>query len=84
MRPEVRGAIKDIQANRDIGSRQLAMAALQTLRTVGPECAGEELRETCRALALARPMNAAVENAVALAWSRYLETNDCVRGGRDD
>lgn len=79
MRPEVRGAIKEIQANRDIGSRQLAIAALQALRTVGPDCAGEELRETCRALALARPMNAAVENAVAAAWSRYLETNDCVR-----
>lgn len=83
MRPEVRAAIKDIQANRDIGSRQLAIAALQALRTVSPDCVGEELRETCRALALARPMNAAVENAVASAWSRYLETNDCARAVDD-
>lgn len=79
MRPEIRAAIKDIQANRDAGSRQLAMTALEALRSIGPNCAGEELRETCRALALARPMNAAVENAVAAAWSRYLETNDCQR-----
>jgi translation initiation factor 2B subunit (eIF-2B alpha/beta/delta family) len=80
MKPEIRAAIKDIQANRDIGSRELAVAALQTLRNVSPDHPGEELREICRALALARPMNAAVENAIAAAWSRYLETGDHVRG----
>jgi len=83
MRPEIRAAIKDIQANRDVGSRQLAQAALEALRSIGPDCNGEELRETCRALALARPMNAAVENAVASAWSRYLETSDCGRAVED-
>lgn len=79
MKPEVRTAIKEIQANRDAGSRQLAATALEALRSIGPDRAGEELRETCRALALARPMNAAVENAVASAWARFLETNDCGR-----
>jgi translation initiation factor 2B subunit (eIF-2B alpha/beta/delta family) len=79
MRSEVRTAIKEIQADHESGSRQLALAALRALRSTCDDCAGEELRETCRALALARPMNAAVENAVAAAWSRYLETGDCAR-----
>jgi translation initiation factor 2B subunit (eIF-2B alpha/beta/delta family) len=79
MRPEIRTAIKDIQANRDSGARQLALAALKALRVFETNCNGEELRATCRQLALARPMNAAIENAVAAAWSRYLETNDCLR-----
>lgn len=79
MRPEIRTAIKDIQANRDSGARQLALAALTALRVFETDCNGEELRANCRQLALARPMNAAIENAVAAAWSRYLETNDCLR-----
>jgi len=79
MRPEIRTAIKDIQANRNSGARQLALAALRALRVFEADCNGEELRATCRQLALARPMNAAIENAVAKAWSRYLETNDCLR-----
>jgi translation initiation factor 2B subunit (eIF-2B alpha/beta/delta family) len=83
MRPEVRAAIKDIQANRDIGSRQLAVAALHALQSVCSDVAGEDLRATCRALALARPMSAAVENAIASAWSRYLETGDCARAAED-
>ena len=79
MRPEIRTAIKEIQADHESGSRGLALAALRALGSVAGDCAGEELRETCRALALARPMNAPVENAVAAAWSRYLETGDCLR-----
>ena len=79
MRPEIRAAIKDIQANRNSGARQLALSALKALRVFETDCSGEELRATCRQLALARPMNAAIENAVAAAWSRYLETNDCLR-----
>ncbi|MEO8456865.1 MAG: hypothetical protein ABI559_03530 [Chloroflexota bacterium] len=79
MRPEIRTAIKDIQANRDSGARQLALSALNALRTFENNCNGEELRAACRVLAMARPMNAAIENAVAAAWSRYLETNDCLR-----
>ena len=81
MRPEIRAAIKDIQANRESGARELALAALLALRSVGAhgECSGEELRATCRQLALARPMNAAIENAVASAWSRFLDSNDCLR-----
>ncbi len=83
MRPELRAAIKDIQANRDIGSRQLAVTALQALRTVCADVGGADLRAACRSLALARPMNAAVENAIAAAWSRYMETSDCERAVDD-
>jgi translation initiation factor eIF-2B subunit delta len=81
LRPEIRAAIKDIQANRESGARELALAALRALRSAGEdgECSGEELRATCRQLALARPMNAAIENAVASAWSRFLDSNDCLR-----
>lgn len=79
MRAEIRTAIKDIRADSQSSARQLALTALEALKSVGPECDGEELRDTCRHLALARPMNATVENAVAWAWSRFLNTNDCVR-----
>ena len=81
MRPEIRAAIKDIQANHESGARQLALTALHALRSVyaSGECDGEELRAICRQLALARPMNAAIQNAVASAWGRFLETNDCLR-----
>jgi Translation initiation factor 2B subunit, eIF-2B alpha/beta/delta family len=81
LKPEIRAAIKDIQANHECGARQLALTALQALRSVYADgtCDGEELRAICRQLAFARPMNAAIENAVASAWSRFLETNDCLR-----
>ena len=77
MRPEIRTAIKDIRADRDSSARLLALSALNALKSVSAECAGEELRDTCRQLALARPMNAAIENAIAAAWTRYLDTGDC-------
>jgi translation initiation factor eIF-2B subunit delta len=76
MKPEVRTAIKEIRSDRQSGARQLALAALKALHDVAPDCGGEELRDICRHLALARPMNTAIENAVALAWSRYLDTGD--------
>ena len=81
LRPEIRAAIKDIQDDRESGARELALATLRALSSVGAdgECSGEELRATCRQLALARPMNASIENAVAAAWSRFLDTNDCLR-----
>jgi len=76
MRAEIRTAVKEIRADREKGARQLALAALQALREVAPDTSGEDFRDHCRALALARPMMAAIENALASAWSRYLETGD--------
>ena len=76
MRAEIKSAIGEIRADRDKGARQLALAALEALGGVAKGMPGEELRDTCRTLALARPMMAAIENAVAAAWSRYLETGD--------
>jgi len=77
MRPEVRTAIKEIQEDGESGARQLALAALEALKVFDADCDGEELRESCRRLALARPMNTAIENAVAGAWSQYLATGNC-------
>ncbi len=77
MTPEIRAAVKSIQQDRASGSRQLALAALDALRTIAGNHSGAELRDICRQLALARPMNAAIENAIAGAWSRYLDTGDC-------
>lgn len=76
MRPETKTAIKEIQADRDSGAREHALAALRALHTVAADCTGEELRDECRHLALSRPTDAAIENAVASAWTRYLETGD--------
>jgi len=76
MRAEIRSAVKEIRADRESGARQLALAALRALAPVAQDCSGEELRESCRALAMARPMMAALENAMAWAWSRYLDTAD--------
>jgi len=76
VRAEVKAAVAEIRADRDKGARQLALTALEALRGVAEGMPGEELRDACRTLALARPMMAAIENAVAAAWSRYLETGD--------
>ncbi len=78
MRPEIRTAVKDIRADREKGARQLALVALEAQRSIAADCTGEEFRECARALALARPMMAAIENALAAAWCRYLETGDAV------
>src|SRR3990170_2002836 len=76
MKPEIRAAVMEIRSDRERGARQLALATLEALRSVAPECSGEEFRECARELALARPMMAATQNAVASAWSRYLDTGN--------
>ena len=83
MKAEIKAAVKEIRADRERGARQLALATLEALRAIAPDCPGEEFRECTRALALARPMMAATQNAAAWAWSRYLETGDAV-GAVDD
>jgi len=83
MKPEIRAAVKEIRSDRERGARQLALATLEALRAVATGCTGEEFRESARALALARPMMAATQNAVAWAWSRYLDTGDA-RAAVDD
>jgi translation initiation factor 2B subunit (eIF-2B alpha/beta/delta family) len=76
MKPEIRAAVREIRSDRERGARQLALATLEALRSVAPECDGEEFRECARELALARPMMATTQNAVAWAWSRYLDTGN--------
>lgn len=83
MKAEIKTAISDIRKDRDLGARQLAMVALQALKETAGDMSGEELREACRHLALARPMMAAIDNAVAAAWSRYMETGDGVVAASD-
>jgi translation initiation factor eIF-2B subunit delta len=83
MKAEIKSAISEIRSDRDRGARQLALAALEALGGVAKGMPGEELRDTCRTLALARPMMAAIENAVAAAWSRYLETGDAPQAVAD-
>lgn len=76
MKPEIRAAVREIRSDRERGARQLALATLEALRAVAPECTGEEFRDCARELALARPMMATTQNAVAWAWSRYLDTGN--------
>ena len=80
MRQEIAAAVKRIREDRDHGARQLALEALRALADVAPSASGEELREWARALVLARPMMAAIENAVALAWERYEDAGDPATG----
>ena len=67
MKPQIRTAIKEIRSDRERGARQLALAALEALASVTDGDAGE-FKQSARELALARPMMAAIQNAVALAW----------------
>lgn len=83
MKPEIRAAVREIRSDRERGARQLALATLEALRSVAPECGGEEFRECARELALARPMMATTQNAVAWAWSRYLDTGDASKAVDD-
>jgi translation initiation factor 2B subunit (eIF-2B alpha/beta/delta family) len=76
VRQEIISAVKRIREDRDHGARQLALEALRALAEVAPGASGEELRECARALVLARPMMAAIENAMALAWERYEAAGD--------
>lgn len=68
MKAQIRTAVKELRADRDSGARQLALAALEALASVADD-GRDEFRESARALALAKPMMAAIQNAVALAWS---------------
>lgn len=68
MRTLIRSAVRELQSDKERGARQLALAALEALASVADD-GPAEFRESARALALARPMMAAIQNAVALAWS---------------
>jgi translation initiation factor eIF-2B subunit delta len=83
MKPEIRAAVREIRSDRESGARQLALTTLDALRAVAPDCSGEEFRECARALALARPMMAATQNAVAWAWSRYMDTGNATEAVDD-
>lgn len=76
MKASIRAAVKEIRADRDRGARELALAALRALHAVSTKTTEEEFRESARALALARPMMAAIQNSLALAWSRHLAGSD--------
>ncbi len=80
MRQEIIAAVKRIREDREHGARQLALEALRALAEVAPGADSEELRDCARALMLARPMMAVIENAMALAWERYQATGDPVKG----
>ncbi len=83
MKPEIRAAVREIRSDRERGARQLALATLEALRSVASDCSGEEFRGCARELALARPMMAATQNAVAWAWSRYLDTGNAAEAVDD-
>jgi len=76
MRPEIKEAMKEIREDHGRSARQLAQVALEALRSVVDSSTRDELRECARGLALARPLNAPIQNALAWTWSRYLETGD--------
>ncbi|MFQ5472873.1 MAG: hypothetical protein ACE5FA_08335, partial [Dehalococcoidia bacterium] len=76
MKASIRAAVKEIRTDRDRGARELALAALRALHTVAADTSEKEFRESARALALARPMMAAIQNSLALAWSRHLTDSD--------
>jgi translation initiation factor 2B subunit (eIF-2B alpha/beta/delta family) len=80
MRGEITAAVKRIREDRDHGARQLALEALRALEAVAPVVDERELRECARALVLARPMMAAIENAMALAWERCRAAGDPIAG----
>ena len=80
MRQEIAATVKRIREDREHGARQLALEALRALAEVAPDADSGELRDCARALVLARPMMAAIENAMALAWERCQATGDPVKG----
>jgi translation initiation factor 2B subunit (eIF-2B alpha/beta/delta family) len=80
VRQEIITAVKRIREDREHGARQLALQALQALAQVAPGAGDDELRECSHALVLARPMMAAIENAMALAWERYRASGDPAQG----
>jgi translation initiation factor 2B subunit (eIF-2B alpha/beta/delta family) len=79
-RPEIVAAVKRIREDHDRGARQLALEALKALAGVAPDVDEAEMRECARALVLARPMMAVIENAMALAWERCHALSDPAAG----
>jgi translation initiation factor eIF-2B subunit delta len=80
MRQEITAAVKRIREDRESGARQLALEALRALAVAAPEGGAADLREAALALVMARPMMAAIENAMALAWERSETTGDPALG----
>lgn len=83
MRQEINAAVKRIREDREHGARQLALEALRALAEVAQGADSGELRDCARALVLARPMMAVIENAMALAWERCQATGDPVKGAAE-
>ena len=73
MRAEIAEAVERIRGDLEHGARELALEAVRALRTIADGCQGEALRQAARELALARPMMAAVTNALAAAWAAVVE-----------
>ncbi len=73
MQAEIAQAVERIRRDREHGARELALEALRALRVAAQNCQGEALRQAARQLALARPMMAAIANALAAAWAGILE-----------
>ncbi len=80
MRQEIAAAVKRIREDREHGARQLTLEALRALAEVAPGADEGEFREWARALVLARPMMAAIENAMGLAWERFQAAGDPAKG----
>ena len=66
--PQITKAVESIRQDREHGARELALEALKTLRASASSTPPLELRRAAQALALARPMMAAIANAMATAW----------------
>jgi translation initiation factor eIF-2B subunit delta len=71
--PEIAKAVEAIRQDRVYGARELALTALRALWATAPSASPQELRQAAQALALARPMMAAVANALAAAWAAIAE-----------
>ena len=82
-RPEITATVKLIREDHEHGARQLALEALRALAQVAPTASLADLRDCARALVLARPMMAVIENAMALAWERCHALGDPAAGVAD-
>ena len=77
MSEEIVEAVERIRQDREHGARELALEALRALRArAAAATPPQELRQAARALALARPMMAAIANALAAAWTAIADRGD--------
>jgi translation initiation factor 2B subunit (eIF-2B alpha/beta/delta family) len=76
MRREIVAAVDEIRGDRERGSRQLALVALESLADIAPTATLDEWLESARALAEARPAMTAIANAAALAWESVRQATD--------